>query len=890
MSDLTPRRSTRARRSVTRSMSVESSASSQHVEEGERTPTATAKRGDADGNASGSSSIKAKRSNNGRSYSRASRGKRTTTLGGVQEEFNQEEQEEQEDQQASIGSDIESDSDQVASPLLSTANAQELAEEEAKPTSSNPSSSLPHPPSVGGRLVLRRRVLGFLSGIGPILRPLLILSSIILFLLLASPSPPFSRNTYVDENALQPGSANVKWDWEQVGWSDEISHLIRGVGSKSSQERSDLLQDQLTSFGLRAYTQEYTFSLPGETKVRGLNTYARWKSPRSDGREAVVIAASWLSRWDGHNDPDLQGDQEQQSEEQARAGSSYSHGVHRVNVRGVSLVLSLARYLSKEMHSSKDITFVFSDGYMEGMQAWSNAYFGVDQSNLESETVYESGSTIWNAIAIDYPSDSFSSLTLLHQGIDGQLPNMDVLNTVVRVADRLGRIKIELPGDTGGDFDHLERSSGGGWGLIGEYLEEYLGWGYRGVAKYKRGMNVVAKQMKDQTLCQPSGLHGLFQRFHVDAITLYANPSKGPYGFWQLGRVMESTLRSFSNLLERLHHSQFFYLLTTPEKFIQLGVYLPVVILLSVVFTLTGIFIWMHEGTEASRRKVVFVNLLASDASTQGKDDVPLEYPTHTDLEMDLSLLAMGDASRLVEHLAILSQQSRPVVFALTLMGGCHLIGWILFDIVSRQPLGCATRGLFECTSLRYVTLLSLLGPLWLAFLTIIIHRGRLQSQTIPYDATRRTISVARLLHSFTLLETGLITAVLSVLNFSTATTIAFVLILPLYSLNLPQTGVQVTIDSGERVHLPWISRTSTPTRLYTLVSSGVLLGVLLPWNTLWVLEWIQPGLQEGFLSLVDTLLWDWEITRTSFLPILFLAYAPVVLQAGLAGLLVTFG
>jgi hypothetical protein len=86
----------------------------------------------------------------------------------------------------------------------------------------------------------------------------------------------------------------------------------------------------------------------------------------------MVISASWLSRT-GDGDGTL-------------------------NLRGVSTVLALAAFLKRKLlcsiydvrfqyfspptdHSywAKDIVFIISDGYLDGMQAWLGAYHGSEQ-------------------------------------------------------------------------------------------------------------------------------------------------------------------------------------------------------------------------------------------------------------------------------------------------------------------------------------------------------------------------------------------------------------------------------------------------------------------------------------------------------------------------------
>lgn len=379
------------------------------------------------------------------------------------------------------------------------------------------------PDPVLRRYLLRRRLLSISSVVGKLLRPTLLLAGLLLLALLPSPTPPFSRRTYVDENALQPAAANNYWDWAQVGLCDELSREIANVQAQGSRERAQWLSAKLVDYGLAPHTQDYVFQLPGQSDnatIAGTNTYARWLSGISDGREAVIIAASWQSQWDGSDDPDE--DRQSAGGEQHRSSDG-----RRINVRGVSTLLGLAKYLTSQSYWSKDFIFVISDGYMEGMQAWSRAYFEPENveplsdaddgasSGLQAEPVTSCiGAVVWNGVAIDYPSDSFDSLTVLHQGKDGQLPNMDVINTVLRIADARGRVPVRLPGTRADVFDGRDGERGGGWGKIGELLEDdrYTGWGWRGVAKYRKGGRNILEQVRSQVVGQPTGLHGLFQR------------------------------------------------------------------------------------------------------------------------------------------------------------------------------------------------------------------------------------------------------------------------------------------------------------------------------------------------------------------------------------------
>lgn len=77
-----------------------------------------------------------------------------------------------------------------------------------------------------------------------------------------------------------------------------------------------------------------------------------------------------------------------------------------LNLRGVATVLALSRYVKRKNMLNycislpydhflleyslwaRDIIFIISDGYMEGMQAWLSEYHGVTQSSTQP-TIYD---------------------------------------------------------------------------------------------------------------------------------------------------------------------------------------------------------------------------------------------------------------------------------------------------------------------------------------------------------------------------------------------------------------------------------------------------------------------------------------------------------------------
>lgn len=418
---------------------------------------------------------------------------------------------------------------------------------------------------------------------------------------------------------------------------------------------------------------------------------------------------------------------------------------------------------------------------------------------------------------------------------------------------------------------------------------------------------------------------------HVDAITVYAVPAKGPFGFWHLGRIMEASTRSFSNLLERLHHSQFFYLLSTPERFVQLGIYLPVAILLSLAMTFQGISLWLREGSAAQERKEGFVEVVQGDAAAlraqtpqypaAGPPDLPLERPSDTDLRMCLSQAVLtsgleGPAarSRLLSLMDEFNAQGRPVVSALLVMVAAHAVGVAVLAILRQAAViidvdeaykQAGSAALLEAP-LKSLERIATSGSLLLLLISGILA-SRSRSHTVPHCKHRRVLSLASLLQAFTLLEAGMVVAVLSVLNFSLALSMGALLVFPLaVLLRVPATGTTVKVSqneaqagTGATVALPWSAcAPSALRRIYTLSISLFFLALLLPHRSeqafllLRSLAGAETATTSGssrVAQMVQHLLWDTHILRTWTLPVLCVFFAPVLLLGLSVALLAAF-
>lgn len=294
---------------------------------------------------------------------------------------------------------------------------------------------------------------------------------------------------------------------------------------------NDKVAEILEDIGLKTARQRYRYAGQG---VQGENIYSVLAAPRGDATEAIVLVASWRN------------------------------GKGEINRKGVTLLLTLARYFRRWSLWSKDIIFLVTPDSAAGPQAWVDAYHDSHTAGVESLPV-KSGA-LQGALVIDYvKEDRFKSIHIAYDGVNGALPNLDLVNSVVSIA-------------------------GGQMGM-GVGLQEM--WTHRDT--YRDRLETMLRGMLKQGLGTASGAHSAFIPYHVDAVTL------SPYGDgWQdemaMGRVIEGTFRSLNNLLEKLHQSFFFYLLMSTERFVSIGTYLPSAMLVAVNFTFTSIALWIKSG------------------------------------------------------------------------------------------------------------------------------------------------------------------------------------------------------------------------------------------------------------------------------------------------------
>ncbi|GAA5930593.1 GPI-anchor transamidase subunit GAA1 [Sporobolomyces koalae] len=426
--------------------------------------------------------------------------------------------------------------------------------------------------SVRKTLIRRNKLLSRLDSIAGHLRTLLFLAGVLYTL--ALPLPELGRRHYISENALQPAQVNTYWSWADVHIADLFDKDVKKWSSPdvSTEQRTKNLQAAFEKLGYMPARQSYSFSLAVNSTVNGINSYAILPAPKTDGAEALVLSASWWSRARDEN------------------------GQRRVNTRGVATVLALANYFKKNAMWSKDIIFLISDGHVEGVQAWLDAYHGFAQSNLNAEQLSLTTGPIWAALNLDYPHHSFDQVGIHYEGANGQLPNLDFINSASRILRHVGiSTVLRAPSrrDPPAYLDSIPRA------------EQY----------YHAAKNLFSQLAigADGRIHGPEGCYG---KYRIDAITWFANPAEGPHGFHSIGQATESTFRSLNNLLERFHQSFFLYIMTSIDSFIAVGNYLAAPILIGAGLTVQGLLTWSAATKNTKRPRPILKLLVALVAAT----------------------------------------------------------------------------------------------------------------------------------------------------------------------------------------------------------------------------------------------------------------------------------
>lgn len=447
--------------------------------------------------------------------------------------------------------------------------------------------------------------------------------------------PVLAKNTYISENALMPGSASPMLSNQHVSNGNRLVKDIASSKLKSSEtgiESQRTIAHYILDLGaevsfhkfhpqLNQFHPLHFFTSPDSDIIQencscssyGINTVGIIRAPRGDGKEAIVLVTPYNTLKSGPG-------------EALSVGIAYS-------------VFSL---LSQVTWLAKDIIWLVADsryGEYAAVAAWLRDYQTPKFSSLsttnaemcpdinylhelkvksiagsKSSNSLRRAGTIAAALVLkvrDQSEHFEDTISIYAEASNGQMPNLDLINVVNYLAvHRQGlRVKVEK-------LWSLFNSS---WlKILGEIFES-LGkiakslnpeWKFGILAsEYVEGTATLASSLYYQALGVPTGPHGAFRDYQVDAVTLEISPKfsldKVRHNDILLrgGRLIEGVIRSVNNLLEKFHQSFFLYLLTSPSKFVSVGVYMIAFALLIAPLPMVAASLYVDVSSLGNRSK-----------------------------------------------------------------------------------------------------------------------------------------------------------------------------------------------------------------------------------------------------------------------------------------------
>ena len=288
---------------------------------------------------------------------------------------------------------------------------------------------------------------------------------------------------------------------------------------------------------------------------------------------------------------------------------------------------------------SKDIIFLITSESRAGPQAWVDAYHDAHSPNTVGSLPLKSGA-LQGVVVIDHALDHrFEEIHIVYDGINGQLPNLDLFNTAVAIVN----------GQMG----------------IGVSLQQM----WKHTDSYRDRLKTMLRGMVNQGLGHASGPHSSFIPYHIDAITLQA-VGDGWQDEMAMGRSVESIFRSLNNLLEHFHQSFFFYLLMQRNRFVSIGTYLPSAMLVAASFTIMAVALWIESGR--SSKDVITSPIPDSDT----KSDITKEGALLDNNTLTLEVVQSNRPDPVIPS-TLLSTVERKLLLPLIFVITVHFLGVI---------------------------------------------------------------------------------------------------------------------------------------------------------------------------------------------------------------------
>lgn len=350
------------------------------------------------------------------------------------------------------------------------------------------------------------------------------------------------RGTYFSENALSPGTANVAFSPVSVRSARDIEINLRERAS-----RADGLFDTMTSVGLTDVHIDELGQVSGILRPKGA----------ADRRDALILVTPFG-----------------EANDHATGGCS-----------GPGLMLALAQTLVDVDWLSKNVIFLVArDNY--SMRRWLQKY----HENIVQSTGKSMGHAglLLGGLVIDvepsYPGEFAEAIDVHVAGSNGLLPNLDLVNVIVYLLRQHAGIGADKTRFTplqrqGSHLIHSIRDGIQAAAMKANEINPGM-FGRHETAQYVHRMENLAYFMQSVAF-GPSGWHAELLPFDVHGVSLHISYTNNTLKKWTtseqaclaLGKTIEHTVRSLSNLEEKFHQSYFLYILPDLHLFVSIGEY-----------------------------------------------------------------------------------------------------------------------------------------------------------------------------------------------------------------------------------------------------------------------------------------------------------------------------
>ncbi|KAF2073487.1 hypothetical protein CYY_005196 [Polysphondylium violaceum] len=568
--------------------------------------------------------------------------------------------------------------------------------------------------------------------------------------------PENAHQTYLSENALMPGSARVTFDYQDFNKIQEFSHTFSKLiwrlnhnstldKSKRSIIASEWIQKSLNEIGIESFIHKYPITYRNNNSSNsnnnnGNNIYSVLRAPHSDGTESIILSGSF--------------------------NSSNSKLLEDEEISSVGLLMSIMRHLYQKGRNwlAKDIVLLISDTCSQsdtdssshGIRAWIDDYHDSTLLSSFQRNYFPRAGQIQAAINIDVDKKySPEKIFILPEGSNGQLPNLDLINTIGRLAKRESvsdKISLSL------DDPSLH------------FIPNNL--------------RTLAKFMLNQASGVPTGDHGMFNSYHIDSVTVAI--SNTPKSALIVSRLLVGTVRSLNNLLERLHQSFYYYLLPSPFHYVSIGEYMislgliisPLVIrVLYLLFTLSSTF-----------KSPTIFNKKSSSSLSTSSTSIPQEKKRG--IQKLIVLLTGGEMKS--------DDSPRDILYSFSIVCLFQLIGILAFSL----PLTFSQSTQYLLNYLSNIGTLSLFILFTLLYLGIFLIILPIIDRLFYPNALKATSEQSLVLKYkggssffvFSNLPILIFLSTMSLLNFSFCT-FASIFSIPLCTFSFYQTNIISTID-----------------------------------------------------------------------------------------------